>query len=150
MFSKSCEYGLRAIIYIARQSFASNKVGMSEVADEIDSPKAFTSKILRQLTKSGLVKSVKGPYGGFEIEHDKLAEIKLSQVVELFDGDDVYIGCGLGLSKCDNKHPCPLHHKFIQIRKDLQLMLENTNLLELVENNKENLSWLNRKAIRSM
>ena len=45
MFSKSCEYGLRAIIYIAQQTNLNNKVSLTTISEEIDSPQAFTAKI---------------------------------------------------------------------------------------------------------
>ena len=72
MFSKACEYGLRAIIYVAQQSSQNVKVGLSTLVEEIDSPQAFTAKVMRKLTLNNIVTSIKGPYGGFMIESDKL------------------------------------------------------------------------------
>lgn len=135
MFSKSCEYGLRAIIFIAQQSLKNELVSISTIAEEIDSPVAFTSKILQQLTRSKIVKSIKGPHGGFVIEEDKLEKTVLSEIVEIFDGNSIYTGCGLGLSKCDATNPCPLHDNFVAIRNDLQTMLRNTTLLNMIDKN---------------
>lgn len=131
MFSKACEYGIRASIFIAKNSFDGKRVSPKEIAAEIDSPQAFTAKILQALVKNNIVNSVKGAYGGFEIDKKDIALIKLSQVVEAIDGDAVYSGCGLGLSKCDENHPCPVHDKFKVIRDGLKVMLETTNLEEL-------------------
>ena len=61
MFSKSCEYGLRAIIYIAQQTNQNNKVSLMTISEEINSPQAFTAKILQQLTRNNIVKSIKLP-----------------------------------------------------------------------------------------
>lgn len=47
MFSKSCEYDLRAVIFIAQQSLLGEKPGLKTVAKEIGSPEAFTGKILQ-------------------------------------------------------------------------------------------------------
>lgn len=144
MFSKSCEYGLRAIIYIAQQTTQNRKVSLTTISEEINSPQAFTAKILQQLTKNNIVKSIKGPHGGFIIEPDKM-QTKISEVVFLFDGDSIYNGCGLGLKQCDEASPCPLHHKFIQIREDLKNMLENTTLEMLAnEMNASGVLWLKR------
>ena len=57
MFSKSCEYALRAIIYITQQSEMGKMVNLTMISEEIDSPVAFTAKILQQLTKNKIVKS---------------------------------------------------------------------------------------------
>jgi len=116
MFSKSCEYGLRAVIFIAQQSSKNNKVSMSTISEEINSPQAFTAKILQQLTRNNIVKSIKGPYGGFTIEEYKMGT-RLSEIVSVLDGDSIYEGCGLGLKQCDAKSPCPLHFKFVEIKR---------------------------------
>ncbi len=143
MFSKSCEYGLRAIIYIAQQTNLNNKVSLTTISQEINSPQAFTAKILQQLTRNNIVKSIKGPHGGFIIEEDRM-KTKISEVVTLFDGDSIYKGCGLGLKQCDANSPCPLHFKFVEIRNDLKNMLENTTLQVLVDDMSETTKWLKR------
>jgi Rrf2 family protein len=133
MFSKTCEYGLRAVIFIAQQTKSDKKVGISTISEAIDSPQAFTAKILQQLTKHKIIQSVKGPTGGFFIDNVKLKTVTLSNIVEVLDGDTIYTGCGLGLHECNENKPCPLHFKFIKIREELREMLENTTLLELSE-----------------
>lgn len=132
MFSKSCEYGLRAAIYIAQQSKLNNKVSLNTISEEINSPQAFTAKILQQLTKNNIIKSIKGPYGGFIVEEDRMST-KLSEVVSILDGDSIYTGCGLGLKQCDAATPCPLHFKFVDIRERLKVMLENTTLVSITD-----------------
>jgi Rrf2 family protein len=144
MFSKACEYGIKATIYIAVQSNQGNRVSLRDIAKEIDSPEAFTAKILQQLAKNNIIDSVKGPTGGFEIEKKKLEKIKLSQIVSALDGDSIYRGCGLGLKECSEKKPCPVHEKFKIIRNELKNMLESTNLLELALDLKEGLTFLKR------
>ena len=47
------------------------------------------------------------------------------------DGNQVFVGCGLGLSQCSEEHPCPVHDKFKFIKQELVFMLENTNLEEM-------------------
>ncbi|MBX7261402.1 MAG: Rrf2 family transcriptional regulator, partial [Chitinophagales bacterium] len=90
MFSKACEYGIRATVYIADQSKQSNRAILKDIAKEIDSPEAFTAKILQQLVKSGIVHSVKGINGGFEISKDKISNLKLADVVLAIDGEGIY------------------------------------------------------------
>lgn len=144
MFSNSCEYGLRAIIFIAQQTTQKHKVSLSTISAEINSPQAFTAKILQKLTRNNIVKSVKGPYGGFEIEKDKLETITLRDVVDIFDGKTIYTRCGLGLTQCNENSPCPVHHKFVKIREELKNMLENTTLLGLLQDLDSNLLLLKR------
>ncbi|PWA08546.1 RrF2 family transcriptional regulator [Flavobacterium laiguense] len=131
MFSKTCEYGIRATIFIASQSYQNNRVGLKDIAQKIDSPEAFTAKILQILSKNNIINSIKGVGGGFEIPKETMSEIKLSHIVTALEGDSVFTGCGLGLSSCSEEHPCPVHEKFKSIRNELAFMLENTNLEEL-------------------
>jgi len=131
MFSKSCEYAIRASIFIATHCCKEGKVGLKEIANEIDSPIAFTAKILQVLVKNNIIKSSKGVGGGFMILKDDLKNIKLSDIVIAIDGDSVFLRCGLGLSNCSEDHPCPVHEKFKFVKKDLIYMLEHTTLEEL-------------------
>ncbi|HEY4617560.1 MAG TPA: Rrf2 family transcriptional regulator [Flavobacterium sp.] len=131
MFSKTCEYGIRAAIIIASESYQDNRIGLKEIAKKIDSPEAFTAKILQILSKNNIINSIKGVGGGFEIPKETMNQIKLIQIVSAIDGDRVFTGCGLGLSHCSEIHPCPVHDKFKEIRNELADMLENTNLEEL-------------------
>jgi Rrf2 family iron-sulfur cluster assembly transcriptional regulator len=142
MFSKACEYAIKASIFIAISSYNNKKVSPKEISEEIDSPKAFTAKILQELAKNEIIKSTKGPYGGFEIDKNKISSIKLSKIVKAIDGDSIFKGCGLGLETCDEDHPCPVHDKFKIVRTELRDMLENTNLEQLALNIKTGGSFL--------
>ena len=142
MFSKACEYGIKAAIFIATKSYEGKRVSPKEISAEIDSPQAFTAKILQALVKHNIINSVKGAYGGFEIDKKNISNLKLSQIVNAIDGDSIYSGCGLGLEKCDENHPCPVHDKFKGVRDELKHMLEETNLEELALNIKSGASFL--------
>jgi Rrf2 family iron-sulfur cluster assembly transcriptional regulator len=131
MFSKSCNYAIKASIFIAKRSLENEKVGFIDVAAQIDSPPAFTAKILQTLVKAGIVDSVKGVNGGFYIPARRIAVTFLVQIVHAIDGDSVFRGCGLGLAECSETHPCPVHEKFKNIREALSQMLHTTNLEEL-------------------
>lgn len=131
MFSKSCEYGIKAMIYIAKQSLSNHRVKITDVANNADSPEAFTAKILGTLAKHSLVRSIKGPNGGFEIDKEKMHQIKLSKIVFAIDGDAVYNGCALGLLDCSDIEPCPMHEHFCSIRNELKDMLETTSIYDL-------------------
>lgn len=144
MFSKSCEYAIKATIYIAEQSSLDKRVGLKDIAKAINSPEAFTAKILQQLSKSQIVDSIKGPSGGFSIDRKKLDILKLSQIVKSIDGDSVYKGCALGFNECSEKKPCPVHHKIKTIRDELRNMLETTNVKDLSMNLNKGLAFLKK------
>lgn len=131
MFSKACEYGIRAAIHISHRSQQGERVSLNAIAGAIDSPVAFTAKILQSLANDDIIISSKGPNGGYEIPEKKQKRITLLQIVTAIDGEKIFDGCGLGLKNCNDKTPCPLHSRFKEIRSNLKLMLKNTTIYEL-------------------
>lgn len=133
MFSKACEYAIRATLHIAANATVENKISIKEIASAIDSPMAFTAKILQQLVKNKIIASAKGPTGGFFVLEETTHKTHLGDIVEAIDGDAIFRGCGLGLATCDEQCPCPVHDKFLSIRNDLSAMLQATTLADLME-----------------
>ncbi|MBK8699261.1 MAG: Rrf2 family transcriptional regulator [Saprospiraceae bacterium] len=130
MFSKTCEYAIRASIYIAAQTQKGYRVSLIDVAEKIESPEAFTSKILQKLVKSEIIQSIKGPGGGFLVDVNHIESIKLIQIVEAFDGN-VLNQCSLGLNECSDVQPCPFHSKYKPVKEKLLHIFENTSLKDL-------------------
>ncbi len=128
MFSKACEYALKIMIYLCSVQSEDKLAGLKEVAKAIDSPEAFTAKILQQLVRAGLLQSLRGPTGGFRVVN---RPITMLEVVIAMDGDRIVKNCVLGLEECSSVHPCPAHDKFIAIRDHLKGVLSTTNLSEL-------------------
>jgi Rrf2 family protein len=144
MFSKACEYSIRATIYVAAQSLNDQRASLKAIAKEIGSPEAFTAKIMQHLVRTDIMFSVMGPTGGFQMDKNRIDEVKLSMVVNAVDGDSIYRGCGLGLPKCDASRPCPVHDKFAKIRDELQEMLEDTSIYELATGLEVGMTYLKR------
>ena len=143
MFSKACEYGIRASICIAKKSsFDKSKISLKDVAIFIDSPEAYTSKILQKLVRYGLINSDKGPNGGFSMDKLKLDFVTLSMVVTAIDGNDIYTVCGLGLRECNEEKPCPVHSEFKVIRAKLKNMLEQTTIHSLAKSLEDGETYL--------
>lgn len=148
MFSKTCEYGIRSVIYIATQSIEGKRVKIAEITKHSDTPTAFTAKILGILTKANIVLSKTGPNGGFYIDLDQMKEIKLARIVDVIDGDTVYSGCAVGLAECSSENPCPLHDKFFAMREGLKNILDHTSIYDLALSVKSGKSILSLTDIK--
>ncbi len=144
MFSKSCEYGIRASIYVAKNSLKSRKVSLLEIAQHTDAPPAFMAKIMQKLTKTEVLSSSKGPNGGFFVAVEDLNHISFLSIVLAMDGNGIFENCTLGLRKCDRQKPCPMHFKFIVIRDEMREMLETTTLKSLAEQVSDGVTFLKR------
>lgn len=127
MFSKACEYAIRAVVYVAAETDETKKVGILEICDHIEAPQHFTAKILQTLSRKHIVNSQKGVNGGFYLNGSQKKN-SLKEIVEAIDGDQVFVGCGLGLKQCSETKPCPIHNQFKDIRNRLTKMMESTTV----------------------
>ncbi|HEY9002776.1 MAG TPA: Rrf2 family transcriptional regulator [Mucilaginibacter sp.] len=132
IFSKTCEYAMRAVFFIAHKTAEGGRVGIKEIATGIDSPEHFLAKILQDLSRRGVIQSAKGPNGGFYVD-DVILNMPLSAIVEAVDGNSIFTGCGLGLEHCSEDNPCPIHHDFKSIRNQIQDLLKTTKIGEFNE-----------------
>jgi Rrf2 family protein len=130
MFSKACEYAIRAALYIAAKSIEGSKLGIQEIAKEIDSPAHFTAKSLQTLSREGIISSVKGPNGGFYLD-PKSKPIPLNAVVKAIDGDDILSSCSMGLKQCSDRFPCPIHHEIKSYKNRLRDVMKEKTLQQL-------------------
>lgn len=132
MFSKTCEYALRALIYITQQTKDGGRIGIKDIAVGIDSPEYFIAKILQDLSRKGFVQSAKGPTGGFYLDNISLNRSLADIVIEM-DGDKIFSSCSLGLKECSETHPCPVHNEFKDIRSNLYKLLSKKKISNFVE-----------------
>jgi Rrf2 family protein len=120
---------MRAVFFIAHKTADGGRVGIKEIATGIDSPEHFLAKVLQDLSRRGVIQSVKGPNGGF-YTNETVLQRPISDVVEAIDGNGIFTGCALGLKQCSESNPCPLHHEFKAVRSQLHHMLSNTTIGE--------------------
>lgn len=130
MFSRSDEYAIRAMVFLAGQP-SGKLTGGREISRTEKIPVAFLWKILQNLTRRRLIRSFKGVHGGYELARPA-NEITLGDIIEAADRAEVLESCVLGLPQCSEEIPCPLHHSWKEIRGQLTEMLERTTLADLV------------------
>lgn len=126
IFSKKCEYGLQAILYLASRK-DKKFFSAREIAKDLKIPKEFISKILQSLVDFGLVGSQKGKNGGFYLAKDS-SEIRLIDIVEAIDGLEIFTTCVLGFSECSSDVPCPVHNKWGKLRSMAYDMLSSETI----------------------
>ena len=111
IYSRSAEYAIRAFVHLAQVQ--EGKYAMvKNIAEQEDIPAHFLAKILQQLARKGLLRSSKGPTGGFALRVDA-SEIRLLDIVEALDGLAPYQQCASGLSECSDDMPCSMHDSWI-------------------------------------
>lgn len=143
MFSKTCEYAIRALIYIAQQTKDGSRISIKFIAKGIDSPEYFIAKILQDLSRKGFVQSAKGPNGGFYLNKQNL-QTPISEIIKEIDGNKLFEGCALGLKECSSEHPCPIHHQYKPIKERISHILETSIISDMAEKLDEELAFLRK------
>ena len=137
MLSQTCKYAIRSIIYIAKNSDKTKKVGLKKISEELNIPSPFLGKILQTLTKKKILLSTKGPNGGFSLYKDA-KKISLLDIMEIIDGLDYFNTCLIGLKSCSDKTGyCSTHKKYNPIRKQIYKLFKTEtiyNLLNEIDN----------------
>ena len=100
IYSRSAEYAIRAFVYMA--GVPAGKFAMArQIADEQQIPAHFLAKILQDLTRRGMLRSNKGPSGGFALR-TPAAQIRLIDLVEALDGSALAESLDQGPSTLDS------------------------------------------------
>ena len=128
LLSKSCEYAIRASLYVASVEVG-RYTSVREVSDALGIPYPFLAKIAQTLTQAGLFQALRGPTGGVALARPASA-ITLRDVVVATDGASIFTECVLGLPGCGNQKPCPLHNEWAPARARVEQMFGAATLAE--------------------
>ncbi len=127
LFSKTQEYALQALIYLAvtPEDFHLNR----DLAAHLSLPGPYLAKVLKRFTQLGYLDSAKGRGGGYRI-HQRALQASVGEIVSAADGAPLE-GCVLGLHKCTEQVACPLHDRWVVMRAKLIQTLDQQSLAQL-------------------
>ncbi len=136
MLSNSCRYAIRAVIYLASKEKEKSLTGIRQISKDLDLPSPFLAKILQQLARKKILKSVKGPHGGFILLKDP-SEITLLDIVNIIDGEEIFTDCLIHEGSCRSvnhmKKPCPVHFGYSAIRKSIMDFFSTNTIEEIIK-----------------
>ncbi len=137
IYTKTGEYAIRAILFLARQP-KGTLIMSSEIAEKEEIPSHYLAKILQRMAKYGYVDSYKGRGGGFKIT--KLAnQSSILQIVERVEGPVINLKCVTGLKECSDEFPCPLHEEWSELRDRIYNLISSRSVQEVAEKYAETL-----------
>lgn len=135
LLSKTAEYGMRAVLYIALNQSGNKKdkkrISTKDIAKDLKVPYHFLAKVIQKLVKAGIIHSKRGKNGGFFLKKSP-EKVKLIDVVLALEGKELFTDCVLGLPNCSDKNPCPVHDYWKVIREEIRQMLSNKTVKELL------------------
>jgi Rrf2 family protein len=136
MLSSSCKYGIRAVTYIASRSKQKENVGIKQISEDLNLPTPFLAKILQLLAKQKILRSSKGPHGGFSLLRDP-KEITLLDIITTIDGNDLFENCIIHNTTCrrvnDENLICPIHDEYSKIRTNLMKIFTKKTIYSIVK-----------------
>ena len=126
--NSTAQNALRAVLYIANQH-GSEPVRVDEIAAALECPRNYLSKTLHTLTRAGVLTSMRGRHGGFQLAVAPEA-LHLGQVVASF----VPAGerCLLGRSGCGSTQTCLVHHRWSRVASRVEEFFGKTTVAELL------------------
>ena len=135
MLTNKGKYGLKALIALA--SLAPGETAFSnEIATAHNIPKKFLDTILLELRNAGIVRSKKGPMGGYSLSRPA-SEIRIGHAIRVIDGPLAPIRCAsrTALELCDDcRDPktCLVRKSMTEVRDAVAEILDNMTLERLV------------------
>ena len=129
IFSKATGYGIRALAYLASHSEA-GLCGLQEIAEHEQIPPVYLRKVLGELRRHRLLRSVKGIHGGYELARSAEG-ITVWEVFRMLEPDPYLDTCILGRGQCDNEASCALHDDWQRVRAELVGIMQTKTIAEV-------------------
>jgi len=126
--SNTSEYAIRILSFMAREP--EKKFSAKYMVDKLKISDKYLRRILTSLTKSGIIMSSQGREGGYAFQK-KIQDIFLSDIIDVTEGMEKYMGCVLGFSECSDTNPCAFHQEWVQARTTIIHSFKNTSLADL-------------------
>ena len=141
MLSYTCKTAIKAVIFLATKYEKAEKAGLREIAEYIGASEHTVGKMLQTLAKQDVIKSLKGPQGGFYLSKEQRKQ-PLINIAEAIDGKNIFKGCGLGLSRCSASHPCPIHNEYKEARDIMERIFNTKTIADLCKPVNSGLAYL--------
>jgi Rrf2 family transcriptional regulator, iron-sulfur cluster assembly transcription factor len=126
--SSAFEYAVRSLVYLARRD--EPLVKLREISEAEAIPAPFLSNVLNRLVATGLLRSSRGPTGGYALAVEP-ASLRLIDIREAVDGLGDLDRCAVGLPQCSAAEPCAVHHHWVPVRSRIHAFLCRTTIGEL-------------------
>jgi Rrf2 family protein len=127
--SSTAQQAIRAVVYLAEHA-DEGPVNVAVVAQALGAPRNYLSKTLHVLASAGVLTSMRGPAGGFQlaVAPDNLTLAQLTAPFEVVGEKR----CLLGRSACDARNPCAVHSRWANASDAMQHFFRTTTVAEVL------------------
>ncbi len=158
VLTKKTDYAIRALLMLAAKR--GKYVSAKSIAVEQDMPYQFLRGVLQEMIRHDLIVSKEGVQGGFMLEKDP-DEIRVRQLIEIFQGMVQVSECMFRKQICGNRSRCVLRHEIMRIEEVVNSEFEQVtigkllrklnaagNLITALKNGEEQSSEIQQKGER--
>jgi len=128
--STRCRYGTRAMAELARLS-GGGPVRLETLADNQGIPIRYLAKIVQDLRRAGLVRSVRGAHGGYMLGGEPPG-ITVGQIVMVLDGGVSLVDCATDPDCCERSGECTTRKVWADAGEAMRAVLNSVTLQDLV------------------
>lgn len=132
--TKRIEYGLMALKHISDKPEGQISPA-KDIADCTQIPRELLAKVLQQLNRAGMIRSIQGPKGGY-ILSCSLARRSLADFIVTIEGEHSLVECASGVGEdCNLVDCCNVRTPLLRINQQLKQFLEKITLEEIISDN---------------
>ncbi len=125
------DYGIVLLTYFARDPDRSATHNARDIAGAARLPLPTVNKILKALTKKGLLVSHRGVKGGYNLAR-RPEEISLADIITATEGPVAITQCTVSLpGSCAQELSCPIHLNWQKINDAIRQALESVHLSDM-------------------
>lgn len=149
IYSKTCQYAIRALNYLASLE-DKRPATIMEVNAKTGVPQAYVAKIFQCLSHSRIVASKSGPNGGYFLRVDP-NKLTLLQIINALDdiSESPLSNCVMGQTECNDKSPCCLHTIWAKARSRMNKRLAKETILDTGQSKKRTYRNQNGRTVLS-
>ncbi len=130
-------YGLRAMIDLALNSEDGNAVSIQSVSERQNISESYLEQLVRKLRTEGLVISVRGAGGGYELARPA-SQISVGDVLRALEGSIRAVSCGgEDESSCEQADLCVTKIVWDRVNKAIEEAVDTITIAQLVEESKK-------------
>jgi Rrf2 family protein len=134
--SKRGEYGIRALLLLAKQNPPGELIQIKQIAIKENIPLKYLEQILLTLRHAGLLHSRMGIGGGYHLAKPP-GSITLGQIIRTLDGPIAPVNCVSQMAyepcDCPDENTCGLRMAMLDVRTGMTSILDNTSLADVLQ-----------------
>jgi Rrf2 family protein len=130
LVTRETDYAVRCVLYLARDKDRVSSV--TEVSKEMQIPKSFLAKIFQRLVRAGIVRSIRGVNGGFQLAR-KPSAVSLLDIMTAIQGAEGVNVCAVNSKACRLSSTCAVHPVWVELRKDMLRRLREQTIDRLAK-----------------